>query len=301
MANKSGAEFVGNFILRGKFECLTGLHIGGSKEKLDIGGVDSPVIRNPKDRLPYVPGSSLKGKLRSLLEYGLGVVPIGKNANGKDITGSVSSDALIVRIFGIGANEKDPESDDFIKELRDIGPSRLIVRDSHPDMHTQTWWGKLDSELQFTEIKSENGINRVTSAANPRFIERVAAGSRFEFEMIYSVFRIQENEDAAVLEAANADLDNLRMALFMLEHNFIGKSGSRGYGRVQFHLTAPVWVSNEDYRSGGKNFDAAFTALPAEVEGLKRIGDFSFDLEIVEKEGKRVFQIKKLEKQAAAN
>ncbi|MBX2890448.1 MAG: type III-A CRISPR-associated RAMP protein Csm3 [Saprospiraceae bacterium] len=277
MANSKGAEFVGNFILRGKFECLTGLHIGGSKEKLDIGGVDSPVIRNPKDRMPYVPGSSLKGKLRSLLEYGLGVVPIGKNEKGKDITGNVSSDAKIVRIFGIGANEKDPDSDDFIKDLRDIGPSRLVVRDSHPDKHTQAWWDKLDTELQFTEIKSENGINRITSAANPRFIERVAAGSRFEFEMVYSVFKISESDETA-LDAANADLDNLRMALLMLEHNFIGKSGSRGYGRIQFHLTDPVWVSNADYRNGGKNFDAAFAPLPAEVDGLKRLGEVQFEI-----------------------
>jgi CRISPR-associated protein Csm3 len=278
MENKSGAEFVGNFILRGKFECLTGLHIGGSKEKLEIGGVDSPVIRDPRTRFPYVPGSSLKGKLRSLLEYGLGAVPIGKNEKGKDITGNVSSETEIVRIFGIGANEKDPESDDFIKDLRDIGPSRLVVRDCHPDKHTQDWWGKLDSELQFTEIKSENGINRITSAANPRFIERVAAGSRFEFEMVYSVFRIDEKDEKAVLEAANNDLGNLRMALFMLEHNFIGKSGSRGYGRVQFHLTDPVWVSNQDYRNGGKNFDAAFAALPAETNGLKRLADVSFEI-----------------------
>lgn len=278
MANKSGAEFVGNFILRGKFECLTGLHIGGSKEKLDIGGVDSPVIRDPRTRFPFVPGSSLKGKLRSLLEYGLGVVPIGKNEKGKDVTGNVSSDVDIVRIFGIGANEKDPESDDFIKYLRDIGPSRLVVRDCHPDKYTQDWWGKLDSELQFTEIKSENGINRVTSAANPRFIERVAAGSRFEFEMVYSVFKISENDQTEALKAANEDLLNLRMALFMLEHNFIGKSGSRGYGRVQFHLTDPVWVSNQDYRNGGKNFDAAFAALSAETTGLKRLAEVSFEI-----------------------
>jgi len=300
MANTS-AEFVGNFILRGKFECLTGLHIGGNKEKLDIGGVDSPVIRDPRTRFPYVPGSSLKGKLRSLLEYGLGKVPIGKNEKGKDVTGNVSSDSEIVRIFGIGANEKDPDSDDFVKELRDIGPSRLVVRDSHPDKHTQEWWGKLDTELQFTEIKSENGINRVTAAANPRFIERVAAGSKFEFEMVYSVFKIQDKDEDAVLKTANDDLDNLRMALFMLEHNFIGKSGSRGYGRVQFHLKNPVWVSNEDYRKGGKNFDAAFAELPDELVGLERISDHSFQLEAIEKEGKKTFKIAEPKNQAVTN
>jgi len=278
MENKSGAEFVGNFILRGKFECLTGLHIGGSKEKMDIGGVDSPVIRDPRTRFPYVPGSSLKGKLRSLLEYGLGAVPVEVNKKRIIEAGGVSDDPDIVRLFGLGADQKDEAQKDTKDPLFNIGPSRLVVRDCHPDKHTQDWWGKLDSELQFTEIKSENGINRITSAANPRFIERVAAGSRFEFEMVYSVFRIDEKGEKAVLEAANNDLGNLRMALFMLEHNFIGKSGSRGYGRVQFHLTDPVWVSNQDYRNGGNNFDAAFAALPAETAGLKRLADVSFEI-----------------------
>lgn len=298
MADNS-AEFVGNFILRGKFECLTGLHIGGSKEKLEIGGVDSPVVRNPRDRFPYVPGSSLKGKLRSLLEFGLGKVPIDKKDDkGYDITGNVSDDPAIVRIFGIGVDDKEkaenqvqdqlkanqeavkngkPEKEVKYPPLFRVGPSRLVVRDCHPDEHTKNWWKTLDTDLLYTEYKSENGINRITSAANPRFIERVAAGSRFEFEMVYSVFKIAESNEAA-LEAANADLDNLRMALLMLEHNFIGKSGSRGYGRIQFHLTDPVWVSNADYRNGGNNFNAAFAPLPTEVDGLKRLGEVQFEI-----------------------
>lgn len=276
MANNIGAEFVGNFILRGKFECLTGLHIGGSKEKLDIGGVDSPVIRDPRTRFPYVPGSSLKGKLRSLLEYGLGVVPVERNKKRDIEAGGVSDDSDIVRLFGLGADQKENAQKDPNDPLFNIGPSRLVVRDSHPDKHTQTWWEKLDSELQYTEIKSENGINRITSAANPRFIERVAAGSRFEFEMVYSVFKISEKDEAAALEAAKGDLDNLRMALLMLEHNFIGKSGSRGYGRVQFHLTDPVWIANKDYKSGNGNFQNAATPMPTELDGLKRLGDITF-------------------------
>jgi CRISPR-associated protein Csm3 len=46
----------------------TGLHIGGGGETLDIGGVDKPVIRDPLSNQPYLPGSSLKGKMRSILE-----------------------------------------------------------------------------------------------------------------------------------------------------------------------------------------------------------------------------------------
>ena len=200
MADKSA--FIGNLILRGKFECLTGLHIGGSKEKLEIGGVDSPVVRDPRTRFPYVPGSSLKGKLRSLLEYGTGNVE-------KD--GEVSKAVEICRLFGIGVDEKTEGSKNFVPDLEKIGPSRLLVRDCHPDERTIELWEGLDTDLQYTEIKSENGINRITSAANPRFIERVVAGSRFNFELVYSVFEMADGDTHK--KDASDDLDNLRMAL----------------------------------------------------------------------------------------
>jgi CRISPR-associated protein Csm3 len=237
----NNAKFKGNYILRGKFECLTGLHIGGSKEKLEIGGVDSPVVRDPRTRFPYVPGSSLKGKLRSLLEFVVGGVPA---------SGDVSSALPIVRLFGIGVdNKEDAKEGD---ELYKVGPSRLVVRDCHPDAATQEWWKTMDTDLLYTEYKSENGINRITSAANPRFIERVAAGSNFEFELVYAVYDLK-NDNSYIDDAAD-DLSNLRMALLMLEHNFLGKSGSRGYGRVQFKFDDPVWVSTDDYKTGGEKF-----------------------------------------------
>ncbi len=261
MADTNQAEFVGNYIIRGKFKCLTGLHIGGSKEKLEIGGVDSPVIRDPRTRFPYVPGSSLKGKLRSLLEYALGVVPE---------SGDVSKDEDIVRLFGIGVDEKeDPQS-----ALHKIGPSRLIVRDCHPTKKTVEWWKTLDTDLLYTEYKSENGINRITSAANPRFIERVAADSEFEFEMIYTAYNLHSGADHA--KDAETDLANLRMALLMLEHNFLGKSGSRGYGRVEFRFEEPVYLSKEDYKNGTNMAKA--TASTGDFEKLKSTGDITWKI-----------------------
>ncbi len=257
------AKFVGNLIIRGKFKCLTGLHIGGSKEKLEIGGVDSPVVRDPRTRYPYVPGSSLKGKLRSLLEYALGAVPQ---------SGDVSTEADIVRLFGIGVDEKDPQSKNFIKTLENIGPSRLIVRDCHPTEATKKWWAKLDTDLLYTEYKSENGINRVTSAANPRFIERVAADSEFEFEMIYTQYELNNGADHS--EELKTDLANLRMAVLLLEHNFLGKSGSRGYGRVEFRFEEPVYLSQGDYKSG--NNMAKATAATGEFDKLKATGDIAW-------------------------
>jgi CRISPR-associated protein Csm3 len=55
-------EFKENVIISGKIICNTGLHIGGSKEELEIGGTDAPVIIDPETRIPVIPGSSLKGK-----------------------------------------------------------------------------------------------------------------------------------------------------------------------------------------------------------------------------------------------
>lgn len=258
-----GAEFLGNFIIRGKFRCLTGLHIGGSKEKLEIGGVDSPVVRDPRTRHPYVPGSSLKGKLRSLLEYALGAVPS---------SGEVSNDQDVVRLFGIGVDEKEEANKKPDDPLYNIGPSRLIVRDCHPTDATKKWWKTLDTDLLYTEYKSENGINRITSAANPRFIERVAAGSEFEFEMIYTQYDLKSGADHT--EDAKTDLSNLRMAILLLEHNFLGKSGSRGYGRVEFRFEDPVYLSKADYREG-KNMATATTAT-RDYDKLKPTGDINW-------------------------
>ena len=295
--NNTQAAFIGNLILRGKFECLTGLHIGGSKEKLEIGGVDSPVVRDPRTRYPYVPGSSLKGKMRSLLEYALGKVPLKDDKKKGEDAGGVSADPLIVRLFGFGVDEKDKADQEVRKQekaneealkrgeapkeidyppLYHIGPSRLVIRDCHPDEETKKWWKTLDTDLLYTEYKSENGINRLTSAANPRFIERVAAGSRFDFEIVYSVFDINDGKKEA-LEKAKDDLDNLRMALFLLEHNFLGKSGSRGYGRIQFGFAEPVWISTEDYKSGGDSIKKASSPL-ADFKSLAASGQLKLEV-----------------------
>jgi CRISPR-associated protein Csm3 len=253
--NSTYPKFLANIIMRGKIECVTGLHIGGSKDKLEIGGVDSPVLRNPQNRLPYIPGSSLKGKLRTLLEYSLGVV---------SENGDVSNDEQIVSLFGIGANEKE--------KGKDIGPTRLIVRDCNPDKKTIEMWKKMDSELLYTEYKPENTIDRLTSAANPRFIERVIAGSIFDFEMIYGVY-IMSKEAAADTEfkKVNKDLQHLLEALRLLEHSTLGKSGSRGYGKIKFHIAEPLIVNNDDYKTGSNNYLKA----NEEIKTLKGLSEIS--------------------------
>ncbi len=244
MENNTYPIFKANIILKGKIELLTGLHIGGSKDKLEIGGVDSPVIRNPKNRLPYIPGSSIKGKLRSLLEYSLGVVE-------KD--GKVSKDERIVRIFGSSADEGQK-----------IGPTRLIVRDAIPDKQTIKMWENIDSELLYTEYKPENTINRITAAANPRFIERVVEGSKFNFEMVYGIYQMSEDDTN---EKINDDLSNLLQAIRLLEHSFIGGSGSRGYGKIKFHFKEPIIVKADDYKNNTDVYKSATTKIEDDFTG----------------------------------
>jgi CRISPR-associated protein Csm3 len=243
--------FKANIIIRGKIELLTGMHVGGSKDKMEIGGVDSPVIRNPQNRYPYIPGSSLKGKMRSLLEYALGVV---------DENGDVSKNEKIVRIFGIGANEEPS------------GPTRLIVRDATPDEKTIETWKKIDSELLYTEYKPENTIDRLTSAANPRFIERVVAGSLFNFEMVFGIYQMNEKDTT---DRINEDLSNLKTALNLLEHSAIGGSGSRGSGKVKFHIAKPVIVKTEDYKTGSIKYKESLENLSSELNSYQSLQDIT--------------------------
>ena len=232
------SEFLGNIILKGKLEALTGLHIGGSKEKMEIGGVDSPVIRDPVTSYPYIPGSSLKGKMRSLLEFSLGKISE-KNGSHPGCRCNETS-CPVCRVFGMEA------------EKNTIGPTRLLVRDAYPDAETVEMWKDLDSELLYTEYKPENSVDRLTSAANPRFLERVVKGSKFDVEFVFGVYRIEgdDNKDETFFKYAIE-------ALKLLEHSALGKSGSRGYGRVAFKFVEPFVVTKTDYEKGTEAYQKA--------------------------------------------
>ncbi len=242
-------QFIANIFLRGKIECLTGLHVGGSKTKFEIGGVDNPIIRDPVTRYPYIPGTSLKGKLRMLLEYHLGAVhPKGKP----------SEDESVTSLFGIGAEEG-----------KNSGPIRLIVRDAYPDKATTDLWKNLDSELLYTEYKPENTIDRLTSAANPRYMERVVKGSRFDFELILSLYEINGKQDGV-----KANLENLKQAMMKLEHSALGGSGSRGYGQIKFHLLDPVIFMKENYVEENKQL----TSIPEQLgTAFKSLNELKID------------------------
>lgn len=253
-------EFLGNIILRGKLECITGLHIGGSKEKLEIGGVDSPVIRDPFTQYPYIPGSSLKGKLRALLSYDLNLADKDPDFNALDFSNPLQ------RIFGLSADTKATDG---------IGPTRLIVRDAYPDRKTIEMWKNLDSELMFTEYKPENSIDRITSAANPRFLERVVKGSVFNVEFIYGIYKIVKDG-----QNIKQDVDffaEFIKALRLLEHSTLGGSGSRGYGKVAFKFMEPFVLTKNDYVVGTETFKNSLKDIDEiyDQNNYMRLSDFT--------------------------
>jgi CRISPR-associated protein Csm3 len=196
-------------ILRGETELLTGLHIGGTNTAMDIGGIDKNVIRNPLTGEPILPGSSLKGKMRSLLEISLG--ELGGKV-GKNVEFGPKDDGIAAKLYG---NAKGNSSQH---------KSRIIVRDGHL-INADALLAK--TEIPYTEAKSEVTICRITSAANPRQMERVPAGARFSLEIILDIYT---DEDEATLK------DLLFRSLELVTRDYLGGSGSRGYGQVQFHI-----------------------------------------------------------------
>jgi len=200
-------ELKGKFFINGKIDVKTGLHIGGSKETLEIGGLDSPVIRTKKDKI-YIPGSSLKGKIRSLLER--------KDKKSEDGNPCSCGECEICKIFG-------PHKSENIKE-----PVRIIVRDSYAKDET--------------EKKYENIIDRVKGTANPREIERVPEGTEFDFEIIFNVYKKED------IELINKFVEGMEL----LEDDYLGGSGSRGYGKIKFEDIILKYRAKEYYEDTSK-------------------------------------------------
>lgn len=209
------AQLVKKIKITTTIELLTGLHIGGSKESVEIGGIDLPVIKlATKEGEPYIPGSSLKGKMRCLLEQAYGINEIGKSG---------TDHGLVKRLFGYAAGNKSAQ------------PSRLIVRDAMlTDESKKMLKESPNLDMPFTENKFENTIDRVKgTAGNPRQIERVPAGAIFQAEFVINVFTGFDNEGHA-LPTEQMLTDLFLEGLRLVEKDYIGGSGSRGYGQVKF-------------------------------------------------------------------
>ncbi|MBW4630995.1 MAG: type III-A CRISPR-associated RAMP protein Csm3 [Iphinoe sp. HA4291-MV1] len=292
-------QLLGKFRLEATLVLETGLHIGGGGGNLDIGGLDKPVARDPITLFPYLPGSSIKGKLRSILER-FHKKPLNR-PGGSDTYRYESDDLLdgyteiygqkifyhgartcpISRLFGStgGSNfwvktidaieeklERVKHHEQFIIDTIDgveyskvergrNSPARLIVRDCHLHRDSADKLKRVDTGLYMTEWKWENGLDRVTAAANPRQIERVPAGAEFNFELVYTVEadsnqteEITQEEFQTSISQAVKDLQNIAIALSLLEDDALGGHGSRGYGKVRFKNFKCYWRNIEQYR-----------------------------------------------------
>ncbi|HET89227.1 MAG TPA: type III-A CRISPR-associated RAMP protein Csm3 [Chloroflexi bacterium] len=237
------ANLYGRVFIECEIEALTGLHIGGAESSLSIGGVDNVVIRDPLSGRPYVPGSSLKGKMRSQMEkyHGLpqnrriGQVTIHSCDDAKDYAGCV-----VCHIYGL------PGELDFSTS------TRLVVRDVQLTDESAEALNKAKTDLPYSEVKWEVAIDRVTSAATPRQMERVPAGAVFgPAEMVYSIY------DAADLERFADVIDGMQL----LEDDYLGGSGSRGSGKVAFRNIRVYTRAKGSYRKPRDFREAPFQNL----------------------------------------
>ncbi len=203
-------------------ELLTGLHIGGSSENVEIGGIDNPVIKiATKHNQPYIPGSSLKGKIRCLLEQINGISEVGggatrKNEEGKNVKYKFEDKPKecqkIINLFGFANDNK---------------PSKLIVRDAMLNDASLKMLEECEElDMPYTENKWENRIDRVKGvASDPRQTERIPAGVSFDVEFVINIWDDDNAEDLVGL---------LKKGINALENDYLGGSGSRGYGQIKF-------------------------------------------------------------------
>jgi|SRR5208283_2859178 len=227
--------------ISGKIILKSGLHIGAGNTEMHIGGMDTPVIKHPHTNDPYIPGSSLKGKIRSLLELKCGLVPY---AGGGIVNNSTLNKVpeyselkdhclAILKLFGSSGAEAD--------ETGSIGPTRLLFSDCYLDEAWKKTAG--DRRYQLTEEKAETAIDRITGTAKGgslRQTERVLEGTVFSFML---TCRILKDGDVEIFEKYLMD------GLKLLELDALGGSGSRGYGRVKFmslSLDGETWQEKFD-------------------------------------------------------
>ncbi len=229
-------------IITGEIHAVTGLLIGGANTSMGIGSPDKTVIRNPVTKEPYIPGSSLKGKMRSLLELSFGQIgdkPMGKVKNGP----SQEPTEKPTQLFG------SARTDDAQR------PSRIICRDGfllNPEDLT-------DTDLLYTEAKTEVVIDRITSAAMPRSFERVPAGARFGLNLVLNVFEEKQNN------LSEKELIELTFkSLQLVQDDYLGGSGSRGSGQVKFKILKVIKRTSEFYHGQEPEVDIT-EIVPSEL------------------------------------
>lgn len=225
-------KLYGRIFINAQVKALTGLHIGGAGAGLEIGGLDKEVIRNPLNKQPYIPGSSLRGKMRSLTEKRLGlkqnnpIGPVTIHTCRSEAEYRANGGCLVCHVFGVPA------------DIGYSGPTRLLVRDVGLDPDSAAELEKARTDLLYAELKTEVAIDRVTSAATPRTLERVPAGAVFApAELVFGVYEAADYGRFKVVVEA----------LQLVEDDYLGGGGSRGSGKVSFTDLEVYARTSEDY------------------------------------------------------
>ena len=246
-----GIKLEKKVFVTGTIEVKTGLSVGGSSVGLEIGGADKVVIRNPITNQPYIPGSSLKGKMRSLLEKLDGKLTYDKG----NAMPCKCGECLICRVFGVPAEEKGT-------------PTRLIVRDS--DLIGIMKNGEFkkgaeqlekakNTDMPYTEIKTEVVIDRISSAATPRQFERVPAGAVFSLNLVCNIYEGDNEKDI---------INKVFEGLKLVQDDYLGGSGTRGYGEVKFKIEESLKYCDKDSyekNTGEKNLTGIIN-VPQELK-----------------------------------
>lgn len=283
MGEKGRKILLGKVFFRGNIVLKTGLHIGGSQESMQIGGLDLPIIRDSGNNLPYIPGSSLKGKLRSTLEKFGERLKEGKkeklsfNRNigtfrnklfihcCEDIKYAMHCD--VCRIFGSSGDDRAVPRGEKAENL----PSSLFVRDSLLDESL------IGVSSQYTETKIETGIDRANMAASPRRVERVLPDNKFNFEMVYSVEALAPREKDPLAfpeENLKKDINNILTCLEITQSEGIGGYTSRGYGKVEFTFsefsgkTLDYFKGDTTKQKGKFAVDFSINDARGQIEGI---------------------------------
>ena len=262
MTEQSPFKIEGKIFIEGQIELLTGLHIGAGKDTMEIGGLDLAVIKRQRTdgklgtlNVPYIPGSSIKGKLRSMLA---------RVEGSKKVDEDYDFYPYICEIFGHPGRNINKEEKDVQKELiklRDASENphlfnmraeayitRLTVRDADLDLEAfKADLPDFEGESPLTDSKFENTIDRPSGTAkHPRQLERVPAGARFDFQLVYDSYNDGKTD---------SHLRHIIKAMNLLADDYIGGSGTRGYGRIKFNgvtITQKTIADYEQNRAASK-------------------------------------------------
>ena len=223
---RPAGQLYGRVLLRGSIRCLTGLHIGARNDDPAVGGIDEAVLRDPLTLRPYIPGSALRGKLRSLSEQAEGRAPNWESGGVHLHLCTRPPTCAVCRLFGVPS------------QLETARPGRLIVRDVYLSEDSAQRLAALRTDLPFTEVRVEAAVDRRSAAVASREIELVPASAVFsDMELVLNVY---EHQDLT-------DFGTLVRALALLEDDYLGGGGSRGSGSVRCEQLAVIPRSVASY------------------------------------------------------